>query len=64
MRDADRRLARRLHLWGALNRARGGANVMATRGRRKSSWVLVALALVVVVGWVSIVLFGSASSVR
>jgi hypothetical protein len=37
---------------------------MATGGRRKSSWVLVALALVVVVGWVSMILFGSASSVR
>ena len=37
---------------------------MATGGRRKSSWVLVALALVLVVGWVAMVLFGSASSVR
>jgi hypothetical protein len=40
------------------------ANVMANgSGRRKSSWVLVALALVLVVGWVSMVLMGSGSSV-
>ena len=37
---------------------------MAGSGRRKSSWVLVALALVVVVGWVSIVLMGSGASQR
>jgi hypothetical protein len=35
---------------------------MATK--RKSSWVLVALALVVVVGWVAMMLFGAGSSVR
>ena len=33
-------------------------------GRRKSSWVLVALALVLVVGWVAIMLMGGGSSVR
>jgi hypothetical protein len=37
---------------------------MAGSGKRRSSWVLVALALVVVVGWVSMMLMGSGASQR
>ena len=33
---------------------------METGGRRKSSWVLLALALVVVIGWLAINLIGGA----
>jgi hypothetical protein len=37
---------------------------MAGSSGRKSSWVLVALALVLIVGWVSIILMGSGASQR
>ena len=36
---------------------------MATKSGRKSSWVLVALALVLVVAWVALNFFGAGSSV-
>ena len=35
---------------------------MASKSGRKSSWVLVSLALVVIVGWVAIMLMGGGSS--
>jgi hypothetical protein len=37
---------------------------MGTGGRKKSSWVLVALLLVVLVGWLAINIIGGASAVR
>jgi hypothetical protein len=37
---------------------------MADSRGRKSSWVLVALALVLIVGWIAMNLFGAAASQR
>ena len=37
---------------------------MATTGRRKSSWILLVLALVVVLGWVLSLLFTGAATSR
>lgn len=37
---------------------------METRGRRKSSWVLVALLAVVLVGWFAINIIGGAAAAR
>ena len=37
---------------------------MADRSGRESAWILIALALVLVVGWVTMMLIGSASRTR
>lgn len=43
---------------------RDGGNVMAGRSGRKSPWVLVALAAVVIVGWLAINIIGGAAAAR
>ena len=40
------------------------ANVMASSSGRKSPWVLVALAAVVIIGWLAINIIGGSSTVR